>query len=109
MRVGSLDDQDFLAVAELVVHVADAPVVAGTSAHEVDAATGEDHVVVATATQVVVAVLADDADAAVALAEQREQARGRRDFEEADRLRGELAALGWEVRDEADGFRLVPL
>jgi cysteinyl-tRNA synthetase len=46
---------------------------------------------------------------AVALAEQREQARGRRDFEEADRLRGELAALGWEVRDEADGFQLVPL
>ena len=46
---------------------------------------------------------------AVALAEQREQARGRRDFAEADRLRGELAALGWEVRDEADGFQLVPL
>ena len=31
------------------------------------------------------------------------------DFEEADRLRGEIAALGWEVRDEADGFQLVPL
>jgi cysteinyl-tRNA synthetase len=46
---------------------------------------------------------------AVALAEQRERARVRRDFKEADRLRGELAALGWEVRDVADGFQLVPL
>jgi cysteinyl-tRNA synthetase len=46
---------------------------------------------------------------AVALAEQREQARASRDFEEADRLRGEIAALGWEVRDAADGFQLVPL
>jgi cysteinyl-tRNA synthetase len=46
---------------------------------------------------------------AVALAEQREQARVRRDFQEADRMRGELAALGWEVRDVADGFQLVPL
>ncbi len=56
--------------------------------------------------------LADTAEApaeAVALAEQREQARARRDFEEADRLRGEIAALGWEVRDVADGFQLVPL
>jgi cysteinyl-tRNA synthetase len=57
------------------------------------------------------AALAQDAEApveAVALAEQREQARARRDFEEADRLRAEIAALGWEVRDVADGFRLVP-
>ncbi len=46
---------------------------------------------------------------AVALAEQREQARALRDFEAADRLRGEIAALGWEVRDVADGFQLVPL
>jgi cysteinyl-tRNA synthetase len=56
--------------------------------------------------------LAETAEApaeAVALAEQREQARVRRDFEEADRLRGEIAALGWEVRDVAEGFQLVPL
>jgi cysteinyl-tRNA synthetase len=56
--------------------------------------------------------LAETAEApakAVALAEQREQARARRDFEEADRLRGEIAALGWEVRDVAEGFQLVPL
>ncbi len=44
-----------------------------------------------------------------ALAEQRELARGRRDFAAADRLRGEIAALGWEVRDGADGFELLPL
>jgi cysteinyl-tRNA synthetase len=43
-----------------------------------------------------------------ALAEQREQARGERDFAAADRLRGEIAALGWEVRDGADGFELLP-
>ena len=27
---------------------------------------------------------------------------------EADRLRDEIEAAGWEVRDEADGYRLVP-
>jgi len=44
----------------------------------------------------------------VQLAERRQQARGDRDFEEADRLRGEIDAAGWEVRDVADGFHLVP-
>jgi cysteinyl-tRNA synthetase len=43
----------------------------------------------------------------VSLAEARERARGERDFPAADRLRDEIAAAGWEVRDEADGFRLV--
>jgi cysteinyl-tRNA synthetase len=43
----------------------------------------------------------------VALAEQRQEARTSRDFDKADRLRGELEAAGWEVRDEADGYRLV--
>jgi cysteinyl-tRNA synthetase len=47
--------------------------------------------------------------AAIELAERREEARARRDFEEADRLRGEIAALGWEVRDVTDGFQLIPL
>jgi cysteinyl-tRNA synthetase len=37
------------------------------------------------------------------LAEQRQKARTARDFETADRLREELAALGWEMRDEPDG------
>ena len=42
------------------------------------------------------------------LAERRQQARADRDFGEADRLRGEIDAAGWEVRDVADGFQLVP-
>ncbi len=46
--------------------------------------------------------------AALALLARREAARAARDFEESDRLRDELAALGWEVRDSADGPTLVP-
>jgi len=44
------------------------------------------------------------------LARQRAEARGRRDFDEGDRLRGQIEAAGWEVRDvEAEpGFQLVP-
>jgi cysteinyl-tRNA synthetase len=41
------------------------------------------------------------------LAERRQRARAERDFGEADRLRDEIDAAGWEVRDVADGFRLV--
>jgi cysteinyl-tRNA synthetase len=41
------------------------------------------------------------------LAAEREEARSARDFERADRLRDELAAQGWEVRDTAEGPRLV--
>jgi len=46
----------------------------------------------------------------VSLAEKRREARDRRDFEEADRLRQELEQAGWEARDVADGpgYRLVP-
>jgi cysteinyl-tRNA synthetase len=44
----------------------------------------------------------------VALADARERAREKRDFEEADRLRDEIAASGWEVQDVAEGFRLIP-
>ena len=45
------------------------------------------------------------------LARDRAAARDRRDWEEADRLRREIAAAGWEVRDVAEPpfFRLVPL
>jgi cysteinyl-tRNA synthetase len=46
--------------------------------------------------------------AAVALAEQREEARSARDFERADELRAEIERLGWEVQDVPDGFRLIP-
>jgi cysteinyl-tRNA synthetase len=44
---------------------------------------------------------------AEALMAERERARGERDFERADAIRDQLAALGWEVRDSADGPRLV--
>jgi cysteinyl-tRNA synthetase len=47
-------------------------------------------------------------DAALALLADREQARADRDFERADAIRDELAALGWEVRDSAEGASLVP-
>ena len=45
----------------------------------------------------------------VALAEARVAARASRDFGEADRLRDEIASLGWEVRDVAGGYELYPL
>jgi cysteinyl-tRNA synthetase len=38
---------------------------------------------------------------------ERESARAERDFERADRIRDELAQRGWEVRDSAEGPRLV--
>jgi cysteinyl-tRNA synthetase len=44
----------------------------------------------------------------VSLAERRRDARAGGDFEEADRLRGEIEEAGWVVRDEAGGFTLVP-
>jgi len=46
-------------------------------------------------------------EAARALLERREQARQARDFAEADRLRDELAAQGWQVRDSPAGPELV--
>ena len=54
--------------------------------------------------------LAEDEEApgeVVALAERRIEARAARDFDEADRLRADIEAAGWDVRDEPDGFRLV--
>jgi cysteinyl-tRNA synthetase len=53
----------------------------------------------------------EEAPAEVAeLAERRSRARADRDFETSDRLRDELAALGWQMRDEpGGGFTLVPL
>ncbi len=44
----------------------------------------------------------------VALAEQRVAAREEKDFAESDRLRDEIEAAGWSVRDIDGGFRLVP-
>jgi cysteinyl-tRNA synthetase len=48
-----------------------------------------------------------DADAERLLAD-REQARADRNFERADQLREELAERGYDVRDSAEGPRLVP-
>ena len=48
-------------------------------------------------------------DEIVRLAELRQQAREDKDFAEADRLRDEIATFGWQVRDVADGFQLLPL
>jgi cysteinyl-tRNA synthetase len=44
------------------------------------------------------------------LARKRAQARAGGDFDEADRLRGEIEQKGWEVRDVAgdSGYQLVP-
>ena len=41
------------------------------------------------------------------LAKARLEARARKDFAEGDRLRDEIEAAGWAVRDEAGGYRLV--
>ena len=46
--------------------------------------------------------------AVVQLRDAREQARATRDYAEADRLRAEISALGWEVRDGPDGPELLP-
>jgi cysteinyl-tRNA synthetase len=47
-------------------------------------------------------------DEVAALRDARESARRERDWAEADRLRDELRALGWEVRDGPDGPELLP-
>jgi cysteinyl-tRNA synthetase len=50
---------------------------------------------------------ATDATAESLLAE-RDEARAAKDFARADEIRDRLAEMGWEVRDSADGARLVP-
>jgi cysteinyl-tRNA synthetase len=45
---------------------------------------------------------------ALELLQQREQARGERDFQAADRMREELRARGWEIRDGPNGPELIP-
>jgi cysteinyl-tRNA synthetase len=50
----------------------------------------------------------DEADAeAQRLMDEREAARAARDFATADAKRDELTALGWTVRDTAEGPKLV--
>jgi cysteinyl-tRNA synthetase len=49
-----------------------------------------------------------EADAeAQQLMQEREEARAAKDFDRADALRDQLVELGWEIRDSADGPRLV--
>jgi cysteinyl-tRNA synthetase len=49
-----------------------------------------------------------DVQSPEALLAEREEARAARDFERADAIRDRLAELGWEVRDAAEGAKLVP-
>jgi cysteinyl-tRNA synthetase len=59
-------------------------------------------------------VLAIDRDAAavppevLTLVEERQQARAAKNWGESDRLRDEIAALGWSVKDTKDGPKLTP-
>jgi cysteinyl-tRNA synthetase len=48
-------------------------------------------------------------EAVVALLARRDAARASRDFASADRLRDEIRAAGWEVRDGAGGPELIPI
>ena len=52
---------------------------------------------------------AEAPDEVAALAEQREAARRRGDYAEADRLRDQIRARGWEVRDGPSGPQLLPV
>jgi cysteinyl-tRNA synthetase len=51
---------------------------------------------------------AEAGEGAEKLLREREEARAARDYARADEIRDELAALGWGVRDSAEGARLVP-
>jgi cysteinyl-tRNA synthetase len=81
-------------------------------ANRTGGAVGSDHLREMLAVLGLENLLEADADApaeALELAERRTAARAARDFAEADRLRDELRARGWEVRDGPDGAELVPL
>ena len=43
----------------------------------------------------------------VALVQQRLLARASKNWSESDKLRDEIAALGWTVQDSKDGYKLV--
>ncbi|MGE5249301.1 MAG: cysteinyl-tRNA synthetase [Bacteroidota bacterium] len=46
-------------------------------------------------------------ESVTALAEKRAAARARKDFEESDRLREQILALGWQVQDSREGQKLT--
>ena len=94
-----------------------------TAAREINAALGRRDVSVATAAEArdtlttMVYVLGLDAVARTGvevppeilqLAADRQRAREERNYAEADRLRDEIAARGYEVRDVPGGFKVVP-
>ena len=43
----------------------------------------------------------------LSLAEKRKEAKSGKDYALADQLRGKIADLGWEIKDEKDGFSLT--
>ena len=43
----------------------------------------------------------------IALVEQRLLARANKNWSESDKLRDEIASLGWAVQDSKDGYKLV--
>jgi cysteinyl-tRNA synthetase len=62
----------------------------------------------ATETDVALPISAKKTPSPEALLAEREEARAARDFERADAIRSKLAEMGYEVRDLADGAKLVP-
>ncbi len=48
-------------------------------------------------------------DEVVALAEKRLRARANKQWSESDRLRNEIASLGWMVQDSKDGYKLLKI
>lgn len=45
----------------------------------------------------------------IALADARAEARNKGKWEDADNLRDQIADLGWQVNDNSEGYRLIPL
>ena len=43
-----------------------------------------------------------------ALAEARREAKASKNWGEADRIRNEISALGWELKDNKEGYELCP-
>jgi cysteinyl-tRNA synthetase len=45
----------------------------------------------------------------LSLVDSRQEARSRKDWSEADRIRGEIASLGWQIKDTPEGPQVEPL
>ena len=109
-----LEERFFAALAEDFNTPAALAVVAEwvTAANRADGAIGRDGLVAmlwVLGLETLVAAGGDGPPAAVReLAHARARARAERDFAASDRLRDEIAAAGWSVRDGPDGPELVP-